>query len=284
MNTQSRPILDTVSPFWQRALVSLTLGPLALYAVYLGGWFYFLPLTAIMILATVEYTHLIAKIGWQTPAWLLAPAVLVLLSTAQWLDARWFAPIFFICLLLVLCYALWVYERRLSQTAVADWLAMSLGLILLGWVGSHFFYLRRLEPMAWQWTMLAMSSAWLTDSAAYVVGKFMAGRGFLGRHLLTPRLSPNKTVEGYAGGILLGTALTLVIAVLLRLPLSTALVLGLFISILSLAGDLAISLLKREANVKDSGRLFPGHGGALDRIDSLVWSVAIAYYLLPLLR
>jgi phosphatidate cytidylyltransferase len=283
VTTQSRPTKAAPSPFLQRALVSLTLGPLALYLIYLGGWFYFVPLTAVMVVATIEYSHLTARLGWQTPAWLLAPAVAVLLTVAQWADTAAFAPTFLVSLLLVLVYTLWRYERRRSQTAVAEWLAMSLGLLLLGWVGSHFFYLRRLEPMAWQWTMLVMSSAWLTDSAAYVVGKFMAGR-FFGRHQLTPRLSPNKTVEGYIGGIVLGTALTVAIAAMLRLPLGAALILGIAISVLSVLGDLAISLLKREAGVKDSGALFPGHGGALDRIDSLVWAVAIAYYLLPLVR
>jgi phosphatidate cytidylyltransferase len=101
----------------------------------------------------------------------------------------------------------------------------------------------------------------------------------LGKHHLSPRLSPNKTIEGYAGGVIMGTALTVLLAMLLQLPLIQALILGLLITIISPLGDLGISLLKREAGVKDSGTIFGGHGGALDRVDSLIWSVTIAYYL-----
>jgi phosphatidate cytidylyltransferase len=105
----------------------------------------------------------------------------------------------------------------------------------------------------------------------------------IGKRKLAPRLSPNKTVEGYVAGIILGTLLTLVLGAVMNLPWTIALLLGLLISIFSPAGDLGISLFKREAGVKDSGNLLPGHGGALDRIDSLIWSVTIAYYVLAYL-
>jgi phosphatidate cytidylyltransferase len=151
------------------------------------------------------------------------------------------------------------------------------GILLLGWIGGHFFLLRRVEHMPWQWTMLALLSTWIADSGAYVVGKFLAGKVF-GRHKLAPRLSPNKTIEGYVGGIFFSILLTLAIAKYLSLPFAPALLVALFASIVSPLGDLAISMIKREVGVKDSGVLFPGHGGALDRIDSLMWSVAAAYY------
>jgi phosphatidate cytidylyltransferase len=263
--------------FIQRALVTLTLGPLALFLIYKGGLYYFLPLTAVVLLATVEYTHLLQGLGWQPSLWILLPNVLVQLLVGQWAP-QLNGPALLISLLIVLTYALWRYEYKMSQSASSDWLAMMGGIIVLGWLGSHFFRLRQLDAMAWQWTTLAMSSTWLGDSAAYVVGKFMAGKILLGRHQLSPRLSPNKTVEGYLGGMVLGTGLTLIIAHLLRLPLASAFILGLLIAVVGPVGDLAISLLKRQAGVKDSGVLFPGHGGALDRIDSLLWTVAVAYY------
>ena len=77
----------------------------------------------------------------------------------------------------------------------------------------------------------------------------------------------------------MGTSFTVLIGLWLNIEPFQSLLLGLLVSILGTVGDLAISLLKREASVKDSGNLFPGHGGALDRIDSLMWTVAIAYYL-----
>jgi phosphatidate cytidylyltransferase len=264
--------------FLQRAAVTLVLGPVALYVIYRGGWFYFLPITAVLLLATTEYTNLLRHTGRRMSNLILLPLVLLLLVMAQWYGRNLFAFTFFLALLVVLAYALWLYERGHSSNATADWMAMAGGVVVLGWLGSHFLHLRGIEQMAWQWTMLAMLSAWLTDTAAYVVGRFLAGT-VLGRHRLAPRLSPNKTVEGYVGGIVLGTAVMLPIAHLLQLPLNASLLLILLISAFSVLGDLGMSLLKREAGFKDSGILFPGHGGALDRIDSLVWAVALAYYL-----
>jgi phosphatidate cytidylyltransferase len=90
-------------------------------------------------------------------------------------------------------------------------------------------------------------------------------------------------VEGYVGGIIAGTLITLIMGILFGLPWLPSLLLGLAVSVISPAGDLGISLLKRQAGVKDSGRFLPGHGGALDRIDSLIWSVTFATFLATLL-
>lgn len=265
--------------FLQRALITLTLGPLAIYLIFLGGLFYFIPLAIILLLATLEYSHIVQKIGWYVPPFLLVPMVIVQWLLAQWLDATLFGPLLLISLLIISAYVLWQYEEGSSQTVPANWVAATAGLILFGWVCGHFFRLRSLPEMAWQWTVLAMLSTWIADAGAYLVGRFVAGKVILGRHPLSPRLSPNKTVEGFMGGILLGTSFTVLIASWLEIDLVPALLLGLLVSTIGTVGDLSISLLKREAGVKDSGNLFPGHGGALDRIDSLMWTVAIAYYL-----
>ena len=265
--------------FLQRAIITLTLGPLALYLIYLGGFFYFIPLTIILLLATLEYSQIVQKIGWQAPPLLLLPIVFIQWILAQWPNPTLFNPLLLLSLLLVTAYALWQYEITRSQTVPANWFAAIAGLILFGWVCGHFFRLRALPDMAWQWTILAMSSTWIADSGAYLVGRFVAGKVFLGKHALSPRLSPNKTVEGFMGGIVLGTSFTVLIGSWLNIATVPALILGLLVSTIGTVGDLGISLLKREAGVKDSGTLFPGHGGALDRIDSLMWTIAIAYYL-----
>lgn len=267
----------------QRAIIALTLGPLALFLVYLGSWWYFVPLVIIIVLATIEYTRMTRGLGWKTSYWVLIPVVLAQLVVGQFPDWNLGGLVMLLGMLVVLVYALWLYESERSETAPADWMAMIGGMMVLGWLGSHFFRLRGLPEMAWQWTILALVATWLADSSAYVVGKFLTGR-ILGRHQLSPRLSPNKTVEGYVGGILLGTSLTVVAAMILQLPLVTAVVLGLLVSIVSPMGDLGISLLKRTSGIKDSGHIFGEHGGALDRLDSLIWSVAMAYYLILLLN
>ncbi len=265
--------------FVQRALMTVILGPIVLYMVYLGGWFYFLPLLFILLIATTEYNHMMREMKLQTSAWFIAVPTAVILITANFApDHAWAIPAFVIGILSTLTYALWMYEKHKSDTVAMDWLGMMGGIVLMGILGSHFLYLRNIETMAWQWTIVALVSTWSSDGGAYLVGKFLAGN-VLGRHKLSPRLSPNKTVEGLGGGIVIGTGMTVLAGYLMGLPLTAVFILGLLISLISPLGDLSISLLKRESGVKDSGTIFRSHGGALDRIDSLLWSVTIAYYL-----
>lgn len=261
--------------FIQRALSTFVLGPLALALIYLGGWFYFIPLLLVVGLATLEYAKILGHLGWRLPAAILLPAVVLQLIAAQWPEMGLTAPALAISLIVAALYAMWLFERHGGTLITAEWAALVAGILVLGWMSGHFFLLRNLDnnAAAW-WTILVMVSTWIADSAAYVFGTR------LGRRKLAPRLSPNKTIEGYVGGILTGTVVTVGLAYVLDLSLPVALLLGLLISIVSPGGDLAVSLLKREAGIKDSGRMLPGHGGALDRIDSLLWSVTMSYYVI----
>lgn len=270
----ARGIRASDSKFYQRVFTTFTVGPLALVLIYLGGLFYFIPLALIISLATVEYVRLLGQLGWRLPLGILLPAVLAQLVAGQWPELNLFAPALLVSLLVVMVYVLWQYERNEENSVPVTWIALMAGILFMGWLAGHFFRLRALDELAAQWTALVMVGTWIADSAAYLFGKKM------GRRKLAPRLSPNKTVEGYLAGVVLGTLFTVVIAYFLQLPLFVALLIGLVISIISPAGDLGVSLLKRDAGVKDSGQMLPGHGGALDRIDSLVWSVAMAYYLI----
>ena len=262
----------------QRAIITIIFGPIAIACIYIGSWFYFIPLFAVLALAMSEYTHMIKNMGWH-----ISLPLLLILAIPQWLMGQWpqpefWAPITLASLLILLAYALWTYEKESSQTVPADWMAATTGFILLGWIGSHFFLLRNLPEIGMQWAMLAILSTWIGDAGAYVVGKFVAGKFILGKHKLSPRLSPNKTVEGYLGGVFFSALFSLLIASIFNIPYQQAIILALLISIITPLGDLGISLLKREAHVKDSGTIFRSHGGALDRIDTLLWAVTIAYY------
>ncbi len=270
----------------RRAIVVFTLGPLTLLLIHLGGWYYFLAFSALLGIATYEYTRLAKKLDWHTPLWLLLPFSIFFWLSPNEVQLMLFgrAPIqqaqvslaLLAGILAAMLYALWLFERKRDGTAPASWMAIIGGIVFLGWLGSFFFRLRGLEEAAAQWTALAMLGTWIADSGAYVFGKT------LGRHKMAPRLSPNKTVEGYIGGIFTGTLLTVVIASFMDIPITLAFALGLLVSVVSPAGDLGVSLLKRAVGVKDSGSILPGHGGALDRVDSLIWSVALAYFLVVL--
>ena len=128
--------------------------------------------------------------------------------------------------------------------------------------------------------ILAMMSAWIADTGAYFVGSFF------GKHKLCPRLSPKKTVEGLIGGIafsvifclLTGYVYQLILGNMVQVSYVGVLLLGLVCAPLSVVGDLFASLIKRIHKVKDYGNLFPGHGGVMDRFDSLLFVLPVVYF------
>jgi phosphatidate cytidylyltransferase len=158
----------------------------------------------------------------------------------------------------------------------------SLAALLLGsvWVGGAFAHLVLLSelpeyavPM-----LVAVVGPWISDTGAYFSGRFF------GRRLLFPHTSPKKTVEGAIGGLLLTVLLVGAIsAATLEFSLWAAGLLGLVVAVFSQAGDLFESLLKRILDLKDSGTILPGHGGALDRVDSLLFTAPAVYYTLLIL-
>lgn len=145
-------------------------------------------------------------------------------------------------------------------------LALGIGLDLL-WICVHgLLFLHALGSGGWL-LLYAMTLVWVAD-----IGAYFSGRQF-GRNKLAPEISPGKTREGLLGGLLLNLAWILFVYQLSGgwgLSPVWFVSLGLACSLISVAGDLSISVLKREAGVKDSGKLLPGHGGALDRIDSIL--------------
>ena len=125
-------------------------------------------------------------------------------------------------------------------------------------------------------TLGVMSSVWLNDASAYLVGSR------LGRHKLAPRISPNKSWEGMVGGIVGSCVIWLVLAALgvMGVSVGLALVAGVLCGGAGVVGDLFESRLKRSVGVKDSGNLMPGHGGLLDRSDSMLFACMTAYFVL----
>jgi phosphatidate cytidylyltransferase len=121
-------------------------------------------------------------------------------------------------------------------------------------------------------------SIWACDTGAYVTGRFLGGR-FSGERKFSPRWSPNKTWEGVVGGIVASIIVgTLLSARFLGLPVWQGVLLGLLLGPTAIAGDLAESMVKRRVGVKDSGDLIPGHGGMLDRIDSILFGAVVTYF------
>ncbi len=160
--------------------------------------------------------------------------------------------------------------------------ATLLGALYLGALGGTIAGLRLLQPVergAWR-VLLLLAIVALSDSLAFFVGHA------LGRRRLAPRISPGKTVEGAIGGLLGGVLGALLVRQLAfaEMPALHAVTLGVVVAAAGILGDLVESLLKRWAGVKDSGTLFPGHGGMLDRLDSLLFGAPVLYYYFEYVR
>jgi phosphatidate cytidylyltransferase len=168
------------------------------------------------------------------------------------------------------------YERGRDGSAT-DFAITLGGLLYLGWLGAYLLDLRFLNDGIWYF-FLVLIPVWIADSAAYFIGKRF------GKHPLAARLSPKKTWEGYWAGVIFGTLTGLGLSYLFRAMNGPEVswlqgsLLGLVLSLLTTLGDLGESMIKRQAGVKDSSSLIPGHGGFLDRIDSWLWAGAIGYY------
>ena len=166
---------------------------------------------------------------------------------------------------------LWLLLRPQKEGAFIGWAWTIAGILYVGWLLSHLVALRGLDDGR-NWVFLALLANFGSDTAA-----FFAGRA-LGRHHLAPGISPGKTWEGAIAGFLGAIIVSLLFTMLLPLSYGQAVLLGFLVSLFGQLGDLIESLLKRNMGVKDSGRLLPGHGGALDRIDSVVFAGVVVYY------
>ena len=157
--------------------------------------------------------------------------------------------------------------------ALADWAYTAAGAFYMGWTLSLFLVLRG-EAEGFEWVLVVLLGTFATDTGAFFAGKA------LGRRALAPRISPGKTWEGAIGGFLFGAGTIMALASWLELPISTweGAILGALVGTSAQVGDLVESMAKRASGVKDSGRLIPGHGGILDRLDSVVFVIVVVYH------
>jgi phosphatidate cytidylyltransferase len=164
---------------------------------------------------------------------------------------------------------------RDPREGVTNWLWAAGPALYVGWLSAHFVLLRGV-PDGRDWVLMALLAVWITDTGAYFVGRP------LGRHKMAPHISPGKTWEGAIGAQVAGFAaiVGLTKAFGLDLDLVHVVALGLLVPLVAQVGDLAESCLKRGLGIKDSSGLVPGHGGILDRLDSLLFAAPAVYWYL----
>ncbi len=167
----------------------------------------------------------------------------------------------------------WLFWRRPLGSVLLDWSYTAGAAIYLGWFLSHALLLRGIEE-GWQWLFLMLLGTFATDTGAFFVGKA------LGKRALAPTISPGKTWEGAGGGFVGGVGAILLLSFLMGMDMAIwqAVLLGALVSLIAQVGDLVESYLKRLSGAKDAGSIIPGHGGILDRLDSVVFNLVVVYY------
>jgi phosphatidate cytidylyltransferase len=260
----------------ERVLVALALLIVSVIFVFLGGWAFTIYLALILSISAWEYARIFQTGGYapSRPLLTIGVALLVLSRAAFGLTIS--GGVLGLFTLAAMTVHLIAYERG-AESAALDFVISLGGLLYLGWVGSYLLSLRQLPEGQW-WLLLIVPIVAIGDSGAYFIG-----RAF-GKHPLAPRLSPQKTWEGYLGGLASAVLGGFGLALLWHsfcpniIP-SLGLGFGALLGLLTPLGDLGESMLKRSFHVKDSGRLLPGHGGMFDRIDSWLWAGFLGYFL-----
>lgn len=289
---------------WSRILSGIVAIVLALVMIILGGWYFTVGLCIIVYLGQLEYFQL-ARAKGISPAGKTTLVVSQVLLIAAILAPNAVDAMFPLAGTSICFYLL--FQPKLAT--IADIASSILGLFYGGYLPSYWIRLRvsldpqpfdyqivasripfinTYEPDSWmnfsalsmglKVTLLGFGCIWAADIGAYFFGKFF------GRISLS-QISPKKTVEGAVFGVLASMAVAVVGSSFLNWPdwPWTGAALGMLIGVASLLGDLTESMMKRDAGVKDSGQLIPGHGGILDRTDSYVFTAPLVYYFITLL-
>lgn len=259
----------------KRVITALWGIPLVIIAIWFSSQEYPFPLFTVLagifgLLAILEF-HRMTGVSKVLPLAVFGSVATVLFIAYPHCTFRFVLPVL-LTLTIGLSLVMLVLIRQ-REGVFTGWAWMMGGILYIGWLLGLLVTLRL--NVGRDWVFLALFATFGSDTAAYFVGKA------IGRHKLAPQISPGKTWEGAAAGVIGGIIIALLFTFSSpwQLPISygQAVLLGALISIFGQFGDLAESLLKRNAGVKDSGSLMPGHGGMLDRMDSVVFAGAVVY-------
>ena len=280
----------------KRLISGLGVGGFGLIVVGLGGWWFTLAVGVIVHLGLLEFFRMAQFKGIRPATKTTLVACQLLLLSTQWAVQGGLPEVIAQAVLPLSGAAIcaWLLLQPVTGS-IADIAASIFGLFYLGFLPSHWLQLRDLsapqlapslaslpEPWGWLNSGLAITLSSCLMVVASDIGSWAFGK-CCGRRPLSP-ISPGKTVEGAIGGFACAMLIGLICGRMLGWPLAgmPGLLLGALVALLSLVGDLTESMMKRDAGLKDSGDVLPGHGGILDRIDSYLFTPAVIYYAITL--
>ncbi len=252
----------------KRTITALIGAPIFLGLIYLGGLYTAFLVAVLTLLALREFMQIGEQMGicaWHKLTMFMGIVWLIVLVSG---GAKWMVAALVFWFLIALGRMALTYPSTSLLETCYNLLAVFYAVILL----SHIYLLRQL-PNGMELTFLTVFLVWATDIGAYIIGRRF------GSHPLAPKVSPKKTIEGAFGGLLFSLATALVFWYFIGgAAWITFVCLAVIIGISAQIGDLFESALKRSAGVKDSGKIIPGHGGILDRFDSLIFVFPLVYH------
>jgi len=264
----------------KRLLAAAVFLPCFFIIAHRGGIYYLILIDLIIILGLFEFYRMMEAKGLRPYTWigvLSGGALPWYLFFRQGIYANVLLTLTFIAVMIA------ELIRKDKGHAVYHISVTIFGVLYVSWLGSHLMLLRELPILAglgysvgFTFVMIVFTLTWCYDTGAYAFGRLF------GRRKLSPSISPGKTVEGAIGGTFLSIAGILVVRSIFDTQIGAveAVVLAIAASVIGQTGDLVESMLKRDAKIKDSSTTIPGHGGVLDRFDSLLFTAPLIYYAL----
>ena len=255
-------------------MTALVATPIALFLFWQGGTLFASGMMLLALAAWYEYVQMM-KMKSMRPVALIGGGCVFAMGIISWgYGLSQLAPLSVAALFLILSLTV----LNSNRFAVSDAAYNLLGVFYIGIPFSHFIALRLMPgSLGMKYFAMAMLGTWACDTVAYFGGTRW------GKHKLCPAVSPGKSVEGAVFGFFGCLAACLIAGHFMQLAWIDRILCGSVVGISCQMGDLVESAIKRNMGVKDSGRFFPGHGGVLDRVDSLLFSVPAVYYYLVLL-
>lgn len=261
-----------------RILSAAVFIPLAVALLLIGDWIYALAVVIILAIGGFEYVGALRQGGYRPyQGTLITAIVLIAGAQAVGLMPALLGPGMAFFLIIAMVAMLAAYGRGDNFPAINFGLTLG-GALYIGWLGAHFIAIRQL-PNGQFWALISVLATGFGD-----VGAFFVGRAF-GHHKMSPVVSPGKTWEGYFGGVITSAGVGALVAAVAAgynaavQGIDGALI-GLLAGFTSPVGDLGLSAIKRMVHVKNFSNVIPGHGGMLDRLDSMFVGVPVSYYLI----
>jgi len=275
-----------MSNFWQRIVTAAIAIPI-LYVIFrVGGLVFLLFIMALVLTGQIEYQRLLQS---RSLPFARGSGIILslLIAAAAYTGYMEFSLMFTLSVLLVFIFNL---RKTGEESAIIRGGATLFGIVYLGWLLCHAILLRAIETRG-AIAYYAENTQGLADPGFFFIfftvactflndtGAYFAGRKF-GKRKIAPSVSPGKTVEGTLGGVVVCVISGLVVNYGFGSPLSSdwTILFALFVSAAAIFGDLVESAIKRGVGIKDSGAIVPGHGGVLDRFDSLIFVFPVSYY------